>query len=310
VDGVFLVSVNRVVGTSTECLGEVGVWLGVLEGAAIGTERCAVRRVEELGYGSIWCGERIGGKEAFAHHSVLLAATEHIIIGTGIANVWARHPAAMQGGAATLSAAYPGRLVLGVGISHSRMVDRSGHTYFRPLDHMARYLDGMDVASADPSGVESPILRIIGALGPQMLALARDRADGANPCFVPPSHTRWARQLLGPNKLLIPEQAVILNDDPIEARRMAREHMRTYLQLPNYMNNLKRLGYTSEDTSAGGSNRLVDDLVAWGNEGDIADRVRSHLDSGADHVLLQPLGDLEAALRQLEILAPALVSDL
>jgi probable F420-dependent oxidoreductase len=302
-------SLSGIVDTSREGLGAVGVWLGVFEEAAIGKEQSAARRVEELGYGSIWCGERIGGKEAFAHQGVLLAATERIIIGTGIANVWARHPAAMQGGAATLSAAYPGRFVLGVGISHAPMVDRSGLTYMRPLDHMARYLDGMDVASAGPSGVEGPVLRIIGALGPQMLALARDRADGANPCFVPPSHTRLARAALGSNKLLIPEQAVVLNTNPDEARRIAREHMRTYLQLPNYVNNLKRLGYTSEDTSAGGSNRLVDALVAWGKEGDIADRVKEHLDAGADHVLLQPLGDLKAVLQQLETLAPTLIGD-
>jgi probable F420-dependent oxidoreductase len=141
-----------------------------------------------------------------------------------------------------------------------------------------------------------------------LLALARDRADGAHPYFVPVSHTPIARAALGPDKVLIPEQAVVLNTDPDESRRIARDHMRGYLQLPNYVNNLRYLGYTEEDFSAGGSNRLVDAIVAWGDEADVARRVREHLDGGADHVLLQPLGDLNEALRQLESLAPAVLS--
>jgi len=297
-------SLGHMLDESRRTLGTVGVWLGVFERALIDDERLAARRIEELGYGSLWCGERIGGKEAFAHNGVLLAATEQIIVGTGIANVWARQPATMQGGAATLCAAYPGRFILGVGVSHRSSVERSGQTYARPLDHMARYLDAMDVASAGLSGMEQPIIRVIGALGPQMLALARDRADGAHVHLVPPSHTRFARVTMGSSKLLIPEQAFFLSSSAIEARDIARDHIRPYLQLPNYVNNLKRLGYSSDDVSAGGSDRLVDDLVIWGSEIDVANRVAQHLDAGADHVLLQPLGDLSAVLRQLEILAP------
>jgi probable F420-dependent oxidoreductase len=290
-----------------ERLGPVGVWLAVLRPATVDEERSAVRRIEELRYGSIWSGEGIGGKEAFAHQAVLLAATERIATGTGIANVWARHPAAMQGGAATLGAAYPGRFVLGIGISHAPLVDRSGQSYEKPLTHMVRYLDGMDAAAGDAPHTEVPVPRLLAALRPRMLTLARDRADGAHPYFVPTAHTPVAREILGPDKLLIPEQAVVLATEPDEARRIARGHMEMYLQLPNYVNNLKHLGYTDDDISGGGSDRLVDAIVAWGDEQDIADRVREHLDGGADHVLLQPLGDLDSAVRQLEILAPAVL---
>jgi probable F420-dependent oxidoreductase len=290
-----------------ERLGRVGVWLASLRLAPVDEERRAVRRIEELGYGSIWCGEGIGGKEAFAHQSLLLAATDHIITRTGIANVWARHPATMQGGAATVGAAYPGRFVLGVGISHAPMVERSGQAYQTPLVHMDQYLDAMDAAAPEAPAVEVPVPRVLAALRPKMLALARERSDGAHPYFVPTSHTALARQALGADRLLIPEQAVVLTTDADEGRRMARAHMATYLQLPNYVNNLKHLGYTDQDISGGGSDRLVDAIVAWGNEADIAKRVTEHIDAGADHVLLQPLGSLDEAVRQLEALAPAVL---
>jgi probable F420-dependent oxidoreductase len=290
--------------SARERLGPVGVWLGVLGRSPIDAERRAARRIEELGYGSIWTPEGIGGKEAFAHQSVLLAATQRIVTGTGIANVWARHPATMQGGAATLGAAYPGRFVLGVGISHAPAVERSGQVYSKPLQHMASYLDAMDAAAETAPATEVPVPRVLAALRPHMLVLARDRADGAHPYFVPVAHTLIARATLGPDKLLIPEQAVVVNSDPDESRRIARDHMRGYLQLPNYLNNLKYLGYTDEDVSAGGSDRLVDAIVGWGDAGAVAGRIREHLEGGADHVLLQPLGDLNEALRQLESLAP------
>jgi probable F420-dependent oxidoreductase len=239
---------------------------------------------------------------------MLLSATQRIVTGTGIANVWARHPAAMQGGAATLGAGYPGRFIHGVGISHAPMVDRSGQAYEKPLAHMIAYLDGMDAAAPDAPVTEVPVPRLLAALRPRMLELARDRADGAHPYFVPTSHTPLARQTLGPGKLLIPEQAVVLETDPAQARRIARGHMELYLQLPNYVNNLRHLGFTDEDISGGGSDRLVDAIVAWGDEAAIAARVREHRDAGADHVLLQPLGDLAAAVSQLERLAPAVLA--
>jgi probable F420-dependent oxidoreductase len=298
---------NDVIVSTRERLGPVGVWLGVLMSAPVDEERQAARRIEELGYGSIWTGEGIGGKEAFAHQSLLLAETERIMTGTGIANVWARHPATMEGGAATLGSAYPGRFVLGIGVSHALLVDRSGQSYEKPLARMSRYLDGMDAAAGDGPIPASPVPRVLAALRPQMLALARDRADGAHPYFVPPAHTPATREALGPDKLLIPEQAVLVAHDADEARRTARRHMRGYLQLPNYVNNLRHLGYTDDDLSDGGSDRLVDAIVAWGDDKAIAARVLELIDGGADHVLLQPLGDLADAVRQLEILAPAVL---
>ncbi len=298
---------DEVIRTTRERLGPVGVWLGSLRPASVPAEREAARRIEELGYGSLWSGERIGGKEAFSHQAILLASTTQMVTGTGIANVWARHPAAMEGGAATLGAGYPGRFILGIGISHAPMVDRSGQTYEKPLARMSHYLDDMDAAADDAPRTDVPVPRLLAALRPQMLDLARDRADGAHPYFVPPSHTPTARDALGPDRLLIPEQAVVLSTDPATARRVAREHMELYLQLPNYVNNLRRLGYGDDDVSGGGSDRLVDAIVAWGSDADIATRIKEHIDAGADHVLLQPLGDLDGAVRQLEALAPAVL---
>jgi probable F420-dependent oxidoreductase len=283
------------------------VWLASLRPATIEQERAAARRIEALGYGSLWAGEVMGGKEAFSHQGVLLTATERMVTGTGIANVWARHPATMQAGAATLGAAYPGRFILGIGVSHACIVERSGQTYDRPLARMVEYLDGMDRVVGDVPVVEVPVPRVLAALGPKMLALARDRADGAHPYFVPVQHTRAARRILGPDRLLIPEQAVVLSTDAEQARRIARGHTTSYLRLPNYVNNLRRLGYGDEDLEGAGSDRLVDAIVAWGDEEQIAGRVKEHLEGGADHVLLQPLGDLESAVAQLERLAPAVL---
>ena len=293
--------------TVRQHLGPVGVWLTASGPVTIDDERAAARRIEEFGYGSLWSGEVIGGREAFAYKAVLLAATDRLVAGTGIANVWARQPATMQGGAATLGAAYPGRFVLGVGVSHAPIVEHSGQKYEKPLAHMAHYLDGMDAAVAGTPATGRPVPRVLAALRPRMLELARDRADGAHPYFVPALHSARAREALGPDKLLIPERAVVLQTDAAEARRIAREHMERYLQLPNYVNNLRHLGYGDDDLAAGGSDRLVDAIVAWGDEEDIARRVREHLDGGADHVLLQPLGALPQALGQLEALAPALL---
>jgi probable F420-dependent oxidoreductase len=290
-----------------ERLGAVGVWMGSLLGPApIDEERRAARRIEELGYGSLWTGEIVGGKEAFAHQSVLLAATEHLVTGTGIANVWSRQPGVMEGGASTLGAAYPGRFVLGIGVSHGPIVELSGQTYMKPMGKMERYLDGMDEAVVYGPATEVPVPRVLAALRPKMLSLARDRADGAHPYLVPAAHSALARAAIGPDKLLIPEQAVVLESDPAEARRIAREHLSGYLRLPNYVNNLKHLGYAG-DLDDGGSDRLVDAIVAWGSEEDIANRVSEHHDNGADHVVLQPLGDIATAVAQLERLAPVLL---
>jgi probable F420-dependent oxidoreductase len=300
-------AVAEIVHATRERLGAVGVWSGTLAGATVEDERAAVQRLEALGYGSVWGGERIGGRDTFARAGVILSATSTLVYGTGIANLWARHPATMQGAATTVAAAWPGRLVLGVGVSHSPIVVSSGQEYLKPWTRMVHYLDDMD---AEAARFEPPVPfpRVLAALRPKMLELARDRADGAHPYFVPPEHTPIARRAIGPDRLLIPEQAVVLSTNPTEARRIARRHMTGYLRLPNYVNNLRHLGYGDEDFADGGSDRLVDAIVAWGDEEAIAARVTELRDSGADHVLLQPLvGNVAELVAQLETLAPAVV---
>ena len=183
---------QNVIGPFRDRMGPVGVWLGSLRPAPIDLERLAVCRIEGLGYGSLWTGEVIGGKEAFAHLSLLLATAGQMVIGSGIANIWARHPAAMQGGGATLGASYPGRFILGIGVSHASLVGPSGQAYRDPLRRMTEYLDGMDAAVADAPRTEVPVPRVLAALGPQMLALARDRADGLTPLC--PAHPYRGRR--------------------------------------------------------------------------------------------------------------------
>jgi probable F420-dependent oxidoreductase len=175
------------------------------------------------------------------------------------------------------------------------------------MEHMARYLDSMDLTAEQGSDIGPVVPRVLASLRPNMLQLARDRSDGAHTYFVPPDHTVGARQVLGPGKLLVAEQAVVLGTDPDEARRVAREHMSWYLQLPNYANNLKQLGYADEDIAGGGSDRPVDAIVAWGDAVAVATRVREHHDAGADHVLIQALGDGNKALEQLVRLGPVVV---
>jgi probable F420-dependent oxidoreductase len=302
-------SVAEEVEATRSRLGPVGVWSGAFRAAAVADEPDAIRRIEQLGYGSLWTGETVGGKEAFAHAGMALACSSSIVVGTGIANVWARHAATMQGGGATLAAAWPGRFVLGVGVSHAKIVERSGQSYARPLEHMRQYLEAMDAAVEGAPLSPIPLVRVLAALRPGMLQLAREHSHGAHPYFVPPEHTPMAREILGVDRLLIPEQAVVLSRDATEARRIAREHTVSYLKLPNYVNSLRHLGYGDEDVAGAGSDRLVDAVVAWGDEQAIAERVTQLRASGADSVLLQPLAnDLAGVLDQLERLAPAVLA--
>ncbi|MEV7320041.1 TIGR03620 family F420-dependent LLM class oxidoreductase [Streptomyces sp. NPDC093970] len=293
--------------TVRERIGPVGVWLGVLRTTGACASRYAAQRVEELGYGSLWTGERLGGKEPFAGAAVLLAATSRIVTGIGIANIWTRHPTVMQQGAATLHAAWPDRIVLAVGVGNAAAVNGSGLVYEKPLDHMSRYLAEMDLASGEGVGGETTPPRMVGGLRTGMLRVARDQSDGAHTFFVPPAHTERARAVVGPDRLVIPEQAVVLSTDAAWARGVAREHLSFFLRLPNLADNLRAFGYGDEDFADGGSDRLVDALVAWGDESAVARRVGEHLDAGADHVLLQPLGDVGDVVTQLDRLAPAVL---
>lgn len=288
-------------------IGRIGVWHGGLGRIPAATARRAAAEIEQLGYGALWFGEGPGTKEAFSHAALLLAATERITVATGIANIWGRDAAAANGATHTLAEAYDGRFLLGLGASHAPIVSLRGHTYAKPLAAMRDYLDGMDAAPYEGPVAEPPPARVLAALGPKMLELARDRGAGAHPYLVPTDHTARAREILGDGPLLAPEQAVVLETDPAKARAAARAHTRFYLELPNYVGNLRRFGFDDDDFTGGGSDRLVDALVAWGDVDAVRRRVQEHLDAGADHVALQPLAaDGDLGLDQLRALAPAL----
>jgi len=250
-------------------------------------ERDYARAVESLGFKALWIPESLGSKEAFAHASLLLAATKTLVIATGIANIWARDAVAMANGARALVDAYPNRFLLGLGVSHAPTVKTRGQSYARPLEYMRKYLDAMDAAPYTGPKVEAP--RVLAALGPQMLRLSAERALGAHPYFVPVEHTTVARKELGAGPLLAVEQAATVSEDPPTARATARRHMKRYLDLDNYVNNLRRLGWTDADLAEGGGDKLVDAIVAWGGTNAIKARIDEHRKRGADHVCLQVL---------------------
>jgi probable F420-dependent oxidoreductase len=231
-------------------------------------------------------------REPFVNSALLLGATSRLVVATGIASVWARDAMTMAAGQLSLCEAFEGRFLLGLGVSHQPMVDTiRGHAYDKPLTKMRGYLEAMDRAIyLAPRPAEEP-RRVLAALGPKMLQLAAEQALGAHPYFVPVEHTAFARDVLGEGPMLCPEQAVVLTSDPDGARAAARLHMATYLTLPNYTNNLRRLGWGDDHLADGGSDALVDAIVAWGDEGAIVERVRAHLDAGADHVCIQVLGE-------------------
>jgi probable F420-dependent oxidoreductase len=290
-------------------LGPVGVWTFQLDRQPAARAGEIAAELEELGYGAVWLPEAVG-RDPLVGAALLLGATDRITVATGIASIYARDAMAMAAGWKTVSEAHARRFVLGLGVSHAPMVEgMRGHTYGPPLTTMREYLDAMDAAVYVAAEPPEPPRRVLAALGPKMLALAAERADGAHPYFVTPEHTARAREVLGRGPVLATEQAAVLETDPAEARRVAREHMAIYLGLPNYVNNLKRLGFTDDDIAAGGSDRLADAIVAWGDVNAVRARVRAHHDAGADHVCVQVLahdfGGLP--LREWRELAPALV---
>jgi probable F420-dependent oxidoreductase len=303
--------VSEATGTAwRERLGRVGVWTFALDQAPYGEAKEIAAELESLGYGAVWVPEAVG-KDPLVSSGLLLAATERLVVATGIANIYARDAMAMRQAHQTLTEAFPDRFVLGIGVSHQPMVEGlRGHSYDKPLPAMRRYLDGMDGALYLGAAPSVAPRRVIGALGPKMLGLAAERTDGAHPYNVTPEHTADARRILGPDKLLAPELAVTLETDAAAARAIGRSHLALYLGLPNYVNNLLRWGFTEADVADGGSDRLVDALVAWGDPARVAAGVQAHLDAGADHVCVQVLtapdapGGVRAAWRAL---APALV---
>jgi probable F420-dependent oxidoreductase len=270
-------------------LGRVGLWTSHLDVQPIERVRAVVAELEQLGWGALWCWE-VFGREALTNAGLLLCATRRMAIGTGIASIWARDPAAMAAAQRTLTEAYPGRFVLGIGVSHAPIVDARGHRYQRPLGRMRGYLDAMDAAPWQGPPMPEQPPRVLAALGPRMLELAAERSAGALLYNGTPEVTASARSVLGPEPLLAVEQAVLLEEDPAAARRIGREFIAFYLTLPNYAQAWERAGFGPEEWEEGGSDRLVDAVVAWGGPETITERVRAHLDAGADHVCLQVLG--------------------
>ena len=267
-------------------LGSVGIWTRQFENHPAAKMQEAARELEELGYGAIWCNEA-AGREALTNAGLLLAATRRIVIATGIANIYARDPMAMASAQKTLAEAYPDRFVLGMGVSHVPMVEQiRGHKYEKPVTRMRAYLDAMDQAPYRAVPPASKPVRVLAALRPKMLELAAQRADGAHPYNVNPEHTARARKILGPDRYLCPEQAVLLEADPVKARKIGRESLDYYLKLPNYANNLLWLGFSEDDLRNGGSDRLIDSLIAWGDLDAVRNRIREHHAAGADHVCI------------------------
>jgi probable F420-dependent oxidoreductase len=256
-------------------LGRIGIWRRAGElGPGLAVE------LEKLGYGAIWIGGSPPGDLGLAES--LLDATSSIAVATGIVNMWADDAATVGKSYHRIEARHPGRFLLGVGVGHPEATQE----YQKPYDKMVTYLDGLDEAGVPVEG------RALAALGPRALKLAADRTAGAHPYLTVPQHTREAREILGPDKLLAPEQKVVLESDPEKARAIARPPVRMpYLGLVNYVKNLKRLGYTDADIENGGSDRLIDALALHGDAETIAQGVTAHLDAGAGHVCIQVLGD-------------------
>ncbi len=288
-------------------LRRVGVWSSAPVFAPIGQVREGVAEVEALGFGAVWYPESVPGRESLTTAALLLGATRTVAVCTGILSIYARDPVAARNGARALGEAYPGRLVLGLGVSHAPSVAARGHQYGRPVPTMRAYLEAMDKAPYRAPEPEEPVPVLLAALGPRMLSLAAERAAGAHPYFVPVEHTAFARERLGPEPFLAPEVAVCLAGSRAEAREQAQGYLDTYLGLENYARNLRRLGFGDDDLSGGGSDRLLDALVAWGGVDAVRARVREHLEAGADHVCIQPLPPGDLHLTQLRELAPALV---
>lgn len=276
-------------GRPTVDIGRVGVWYGMIDALGTPDARRCVARLDELGFGALWLAEAVG-RDPFVMSAHLLAASERIVLATGIANVYARDPMTMHAAQQTLAEAYPGRFLLGLGVSHGHLVSAvRGHDWTKPYSYMREYLDRMDAALyLAPKPAPEPG-RVLAALGPKMLRLAAERANGAHPYFVTPEHTRIARETMGPDALLAPEQMVVFATDPEEGRRIARTATHIYLGAPNYTNNLRRLGFDDGDFADAGSDRLVDAIVAWGDDDAIAERIAGHHAAGADHVCVQIL---------------------
>jgi probable F420-dependent oxidoreductase len=280
-------------------LGLFGVWWSGSWHDASDRDLNVAAELESLGYGTLWSsgGFELGLAPRFGE---LLAATDRSVVASGIASIWTTTPSDVGPAVADLEARFDGRFLLGIGASHSVIVQ----DYSRPYSRMVEYLDGLDALD----GAVPPERRVLAALGPRMLELAKQRSAGAHPYFVPVEHTAYAREVLGPDPLLAPEVAVVLETDRSAALARAREYASIYLPLPNYTNNLRRFGFTDEDIDGGGSDRLIEAVIPWGDAATVAEGIRAHLDAGADHVCVQVIADFfKFPLAEYRELAPALI---
>ncbi len=285
-------------------LKKLGVWAGT-DGLSAADAAGFARRLEAWGYGALWISEAVG-REVFSASAWLLADTSTLIIASGIANIYARDSFSAAAAQKGLNEQSGGRFLLGLGVSHIPLVEGVRKLqYGKPVATMRAYLRAMAEARYQSVPPAAPTTTVLAALGPKMLELSAESADGAHPYNVTPEHTRLARAILGAGKLLCVEQGAILETDPPAARAMARRFLAIYMGLPNYVENWRRLGFTDADFAGGGSDRLVDALIVWGDEKAIRKRIDEHWQAGADHVCVQAIG--QTALpdeRLLRLLAP------
>lgn len=285
-------------------MGKTGVWFSTHALDKAGLAKLA-QGVERLKYDVLWYPESTG-YESLTLAGFLLGETDRLCLASGIANIYARDAFSAMAGHNTLNSLYGDRFVLGLGVSHMPLVEgRRGHTYGKPLSTMRAYLEAM--AAADLT-VNAPARNVVlAALGPKMIALARDRTEGALPYNVTPEHTAQAKEILGPDRWLCVEQKVCLTTDAGTARDVASANLARYMTLPNYRNNWLRLGFTEDELSGRGSDRFLDAMVAWGDEKTIRGRLQEHVDAGATHVCIQPVnpdGGNDPDWNALEALAP------
>lgn len=290
-------------------IGKLGVWIA--QNALSAADAAAqAKRIEAWGYGALWHPEPVSGRNVLVHAGQLLSQTTSLVVATGIASIYARDAITCAAGQLTLAEASGGRFLLGLGVSHVATAKERGQVYGKPLASLRAYLEAMAAAPyRGPRPAEKPPT-VIAALGPKMMELGAELADGIHTYNVTPDHTAEARQILGPGKLVCPEQMVLLETDPEKARATARAKLAISMRMPNYRNSWLRQGFTEADFDDGGSDRLIDAMIAWGDEDAIRARIQAHWDAGADHVCIQVIGGGTAASIQederiLELLAPA-----
>ncbi|HAC80013.1 MAG: TIGR03620 family F420-dependent LLM class oxidoreductase [Candidatus Binatia bacterium] len=267
--------------------GKIGIWFAP-EGLTSPQSAAMAQLVEKLGYHSLWIGETFG-RDPFSHLAFLGTCTDRLVLAPGIANIYNRHPGVMQQAAHTLAEQLPGRFVLGLGVSSPVIVSKiRGLEYSRPYSFMVDYLEKMASSRYFSVPPANPAPIILGALAPRMMALSAAKGDGAHTYNVSPAHTRWAREILGPDKSLCVEQKVLLQEDPTKARAIAKSALDFYARAPGYRNAWKRLGFTENDIDSG-SPEFLDAIVAWGSADSIRERIHEHFEAGASEVLLHPL---------------------